>query len=199
MTTVTVAELGCANTGSVVMAFERLGATVVLSDQADTLSAAERLILPGVGAAGFAMQRIHSLGLYALLRTFSRPLLGVCLGQQLLFEHSDEGNVAGLGLIPGRVTALTAAPDRPVPHMGWNTLEAVTDDPLMQGVTDGDYAYFVHSYACPVGDFTLARCTYGTAFSAVVRRGNVWGAQFHPERSARAGRTLLANFLSVPC
>ncbi len=199
MTTVTVAELGCANTGSVVMAFERLGATVVLSDQADTLAAAERLILPGVGAAGFAMQRIHSLGLYELLRTFSRPLLGVCLGQQLLFEHSDEGDVAGLGRIPGRVTTMTAAPDRPVPHMGWNTLESLTDDPLMAGISPGDYAYFVHSYACPVGDFTLARCTYGTPFSAVVRRGNVWGAQFHPERSARAGRTLLANFLSVPC
>jgi imidazole glycerol-phosphate synthase subunit HisH len=195
---VVVIELGCANTASVLMALERLGVAARLSSSPSEIAEAERLILPGVGAAGFAMSRIATLGLREVLRAYRRPLLGVCLGQQLLFEHADEGNVACLGLIPGRVTKIDAAKAGIVPHMGWNTLSDLKPDPLTEGLSAGDYAYFVHSFACPINEATLATCDYGAPFAALVRRSNVWGAQFHPERSSETGARLLRNFIGIP-
>lgn len=194
---VVVVELGCANTASVLMALERLGAEAALSSDPSVIAAAPRVILPGVGAAGFAMQRAANLGLTQLLKSLSQPLLGVCLGQQLLFDHSDEGDVACLGRLPGRVEALDPARAGIVPHMGWNQLGQIRPDPITEGLKTGDYAYFVHSFACPVTPDTLAECDYGGAFAALVRRGNVWGAQFHPERSAGVGARLLKNFLEL--
>lgn len=199
MSTVTVVGYGAGNTASVQFALERLGASVVITADADQIADAERLILPGVGAAAYAMQRLEALGLSAPIRAFARPLLGVCLGQQLLFARSDEGGgVDLLDLIPGTVTRLEGDPDLPVPHMGWTRLEAVQPDPLLAGVSDGDYAYFVHSFVCPDGDATLATADYGTAVPAVVRSGNRWGCQFHPERSAATGARILQNFLGLP-
>ena len=194
---ITVIEIGCANTASVLWALERLGAQVRLSSDAAEIAAADKVVLPGVGAAGFAMSRIHELGLFETIRNIEAPLLGVCLGQQLLFDGSTEGNVACLGLIPGIVTKMEATEDMVVPHMGWNQLEVTRDDPLTQGVNDGDFAYFVHSYVCPVNDYTLATSTYGRPFAAMVRNDNVWGCQFHPERSSAAGAVILKNFLSL--
>ncbi len=194
---ITVIELGCANTASVLFALERLGAQARLSSDAGEIAAADKIVLPGVGAAGFAMARIHELGLYDTIRAIEAPLLGVCLGQQLLFEGSDEGGVGCLGLIPGRVTKMVAEGDMVVPHMGWNQLEGVRADPLTADVNDGDFAYFVHSFVCPVNDFTLAACTYGQPFAAMVRKGNVWGCQFHPERSSHVGARILENFLKL--
>ena len=199
MSTVTVVGYGAGNTASVQFALERLGASVIITDDTDRIAAADRLILPGVGAAAYAMQRLDSLGLTAPIRAFSRPLLGVCLGQQLLFERSDEGGgVDLLGLIPGTVRKLAGGPDLPVPHMGWTRLEGVQKDPLLAGVREGDYAYFVHGFVCPAGDATLATATYGTAVPAVVRKANRWGCQFHPERSAATGARILQNFLGLP-
>ena len=199
MSTVTVVGYGAGNTASVQFALERLGASVEITDDAQVIAAAERLILPGVGAAAYAMQRLEALGLRAPIRAFTRPLLGVCLGQQLLFERSDEGGgVDLLGLIPGTVRKLEGGPALPVPHMGWTRLEGVKPDPLLNGVSDGDYAYFVHSFVCPVTDATLATADYGTAVPAVVRSGNRWGCQFHPERSAATGARILQNFLGLP-
>ena len=194
---ITVIEIGCANTASVLWALERLGAQVRLSSDAAEITAAEKVVLPGVGAAGFAMSRIHELGLFETIRNIQAPLLGVCLGQQLLFDGSTEGDVSCLGLIPGIVTKMEATGDMVVPHMGWNQLEVTREDPLTQGVKDGDFAYFVHSFVCPVNDHTLATCTYGRPFAAMVRKDNVWGCQFHPERSSAAGAVILKNFLSL--
>jgi glutamine amidotransferase len=196
---VTVLAYGAGNTASVQFALERLGATVRLTADPTDIAEAERLILPGVGAAAYAMARLRELGLVGPIRAFQRPLLGVCLGQQLLFEASDEGGGTDmLGLIPGRVTALAPGPGLPVPHMGWSRLSQVREDPLLEGLEEGAYAYFVHGFVCPEGPATLARADYGGPVPAVVRAGNRWGCQFHPERSAAAGACILKNFLELP-
>ncbi len=198
MTTVTVLAYGAGNTASVQFALERLGASVRLTDDPIEILESERLILPGVGAASYAMQQLHSLGLVEAIRSFSRPLLGVCLGQQLLFERSHEGGARLLGLIPGEVRAMDPGPELPVPHMGWSRLTRSRDDPLTEGVEDGAWAYFVHGFVCPDGPATVATAEYGGVIPAVVRSGNRWGCQFHPERSAGAGARILKNFLELP-
>ena len=198
MNTVTVVSYGAGNVASVQFALERLGAVVRLTADPAEVAAAERLILPGVGAAGYAMARLSDLGLIEPIRAFPRPLLGVCLGQQLLFETSEEGGgVPLLGLIPGSVRRLEPGPDRTVPHMGWSRLTTVRSDPLLEGLGADAWAYFVHSYVCPDGDATLARAEYGGPVPAVVRGANRWGCQFHPERSAAAGARILRNVLEL--
>jgi glutamine amidotransferase len=194
---ITVIEIGCANTASVLFALERLGAEARLSSDPAEITTASKVVLPGVGAAGFAMSRIHEMGLFDTIRGLKVPLLGVCLGQQLLFEGSEEGDVECLGLIPGEVTKMTATPDMVVPHMGWNQLEVIKADPLTTGVTNGDFAYFVHSYVCPVNEYILTTSTYGQPFAAMVRKDNVFGCQFHPERSSAVGAQILKNFVSL--
>jgi glutamine amidotransferase len=195
---VAILSYGAGNVASVKFALERLGAVVRLTAAPAEIASAERLILPGVGAAGYAMTRLADLGLIEPIRAFSRPLLGVCLGQQLLFETSEEdGGVTLLGLIPGIARKLEPGPDRPVPHMGWSRLSLARVDPLLEGVDEAAYAYFAHSYVCPDGEATLARVDYGGPVPAVVRGGNRWGCQFHPERSAAAGARILRNFLEI--
>ena len=198
MSEVTVVSYGAGNVASVQFALERLGAVVLLTADPAEIAAAERLILPGVGAAGYAMERLSELDLVEPIRAFARPRLGVCLGQQLLFECSEEGGgVPLLGLIPGTVRRLEPGPDRTVPHMGWSRLTTVRSDPLLEGIGSDAWAYFVHSYVCPDGDATLARAEYGGPVPAVVRGANRWGCQFHPERSAAAGARILRNFLEL--
>lgn len=198
MSWVTVLSYGAGNVASVQFALERLGAPVRLTADPAEVADAERLILPGVGAAGYAMARLSELGLVEPIRAFPRPLLGVCLGQQLLFDASEEGGgVDMLGLIPGAVRRLEPAPDRPVPHMGWSRLSIASPDPLLEGLDDNAWAYFVHGYVCPDGEATLARAEYGVPVPAVVRSANRWGCQFHPERSAAAGARILRNFLDL--
>ena len=198
MTEVAVIAYGAGNVASVQFALERLGATVRLTDDPAEIADAERVILPGVGAAGYAMSRLAERGLVEPIRAFSRPLLGVCLGQQLLFGTSDEGEgVDLLDLIPGAVARLEPAGALPVPHMGWSRLTRDHDDPLLEGVADGAYAYFVHGFVCPDGPATLARADYGGVVPAVVRSANRWGCQFHPERSAEAGARILKNFIEL--
>lgn len=197
--TVAVVRLGVGNTASVMFALERLGAAARLTDDPREIAEAGRVILPGVGAAAFAMEKIAERGLYSVLTKFGRPLLGVCLGQQLLFERSEEGAANMLGLIEGDVKRLRASVDNPVPHMGWSRLAVLKENALLEGVKSGDYCYFVHSYASPVNASTLASADHGGAFAAVVNRGNVFGCQFHPERSGETGRRILSNFLGLPC
>lgn len=192
---VALIDAGGANLGSVRYALERLGAQVRLVRDADGLRAAERVILPGVGAAGEGMRRLRAQGLVEPLCARSVPLLGICLGMQLLFEHSDEDDSDGLGLLPGRVRRLAGGPGLRVPHMGWNTLDSVAASPLLAGIAAGSPAYFVHSYAAPVSADCIASCMHGESFAALVQSGRVAGAQFHPERSAAVGARLLANFL----
>ena len=193
---VVMIDAGGANIGSVRYALERLGVRAELSADPVRIAAADRVILPGVGAAGAGMARLRELDLVDLVRGLQQPLLGICLGMQLLFEASDENDTECLGLIPGRVRRMPSAPGLRIPHMGWNGLQVDRDDPLLAGIADGAQAYFVHGYAAPPGDYTLASATHGEPFSAVVRRGRCWGAQFHPERSAAVGARLLGNFLS---
>lgn len=196
---VAVVKLGVGNTASVMFALERLGVDAVLTDDAARIAEAERVILPGVGAAAHAMRLLRAKGLGAVLRSFARPLLGICLGQQLLFESSEEGDAEGLGLIAGRVKRLPASARTPTPHMGWSKLWPVRDNPLSEGVGAEDYTYFVHSYVCPTSDATIATADYGAAFPAMVARGNVFGCQFHPERSGAVGARILQNFATLPC
>ncbi len=192
---VVLVDSGGANIGSVRYALERLGVQAVMTANADAIRAADRVILPGVGAAGPGMARLNELALVDVLRSLTQPLLGICLGMQLLFDASEEGNVACLGLVPGRVRRMPESPGVRVPHMGWNRLQPTRASSLLDGIADSAQAYFVHSYAAPVTDDCLARCGHGEDFAAVVQRGNVAGAQFHPERSAATGARLLENFL----
>ncbi len=195
-------DAGGANLGSVRYALARLGATPRLVRDADEFGAPARIILPGVGAAAPAMRLLRERGLDAALRASDAPLVGICLGMQLLFESSAESETVCLGLLPGRVEKLQSAPGLRVPHMGWNRLEARTRadgnaSQLMDGIATGDYAYFVHSYALPVADCTVAATVHGATFSAAIEQGRFYGMQFHPERSSRAGLRMLANFLQV--
>jgi glutamine amidotransferase len=195
---VAVIDAGGANLGSVRYALERLGVEARVVREGAALAGADRVILPGVGAAAPAMAALQAQGFVAPLRAATVPLLGVCLGMQLLFEASAEGDVETLGLLPGRVGKLLPGDGLRWPHMGWNALEEVADDPLLEGIADGDHAYFVHGYAAPAGADTLASSDHGGRFAAIVRRGNALGAQFHPERSAATGARLLENFLRWP-
>ena len=194
---VVLVDAGGANIGSVQYALERIGARARLSADPAVIGAADRVILPGVGAAPAGMRRLHELGLVDVVRGLTQPLLGICLGMQLLFDSSEEGDVRCLGLLPGRVAKLQPAPGLRVPHMGWNHLRLLRQDALMAGLDADAAAYFVHSYAAPVTVDTVASCTHGAGFAAVVRRGNCQGAQFHPERSGTVGARLLQNFLSA--
>ena len=196
MADVAIIDNGGANIASLRHALERLGASSVLTTSAAELATAPRVLLPGVGAAADAMTRLRSLGLVDTIRGLTQPVLGICLGMQLLFDRSEEGDTECLGLVPGRVRRLAGGPGLPVPHMGWNQLEPGRSDPLLAGLRDREHFYYVHSYAAPVCADTVATTVYGEPFTAVVRRGNFAGAQFHPERSGPAGARLLANFLA---
>ena len=192
---VVLVDAGGTNIGSVRYALQRLGVEAALTADAAAIRAADKVILPGVGAAGPGMARLRELGLVELLRSLTQPVLGVCLGMQLLCAHSEEGDTACLGLIPAPVRRFTGAPGLRVPHMGWNRVTAWREHPLLAGLGDDGQTYFVHSYAVPTGDWTLASSDYGEPFSAVIARDNFHGMQFHPERSAAVGARLLRNFL----
>jgi glutamine amidotransferase len=185
------------NLASLQFALERLGVDVPLTEDAARIRAASHVILPGVGAAAPGMERLAAAGLVDLIPTLTQPVLGICLGMQLLFASSEEERTRCLGVIDAEVRRLPASPDLPVPQMGWNDLECVGESPLLAGVPNGTYAYFVHSYAAPVGPYTRAVATYGVPFSAVVQQGNFFGTQFHPERSSRGGAQILDNFLNI--
>lgn len=188
-----VVDLGYGNLGSVAIAFERFGLRPIVTADAQTIEGADRVLLPGVGAAGFAMERIAALGLGHALRELQQPALGICLGMQLLFERSDEDGVECLGILPGHVRRLQPAPERPVPHMGWSAVE-VSGERI--GLSTGDYVYFAHGFVCDDGPATIARADYGRTIPAVVRQGNWTGAQFHPERSGKAGASFLKAWLA---
>jgi len=192
VTGLVIVDVGCGNIGSVGIAFERFGLSPRVTGDAAEIAAAEKVVLPGVGAAGYAMEQIEARGLADTIRALTQPVLGICLGMQLLFEASEEEGTACLGLIPGRVRRLSPAPGMPVPHMGWSRLD-IADEGI--GLATGDYVYFAHSFACDDGPATLARADYGRPIPAVVRHANFTGAQFHPERSGEAGARFLRTWL----
>ncbi len=199
---VVIIDTGCANVSSVKFAIERLGHTVTLSKQPEVVLAADKLFLPGVGTAAEAMKNLKQRDLVELVRKVDKPLLGICLGMQLLgklsLEKGSSGNeaVTCLGLCEGEVHLMETG-QLPLPHMGWNTVTAEAGHPLFKGIESGEYFYFVHSYAMPVGGDTIAYCDYHKPFTAAVQNGNYYGVQFHPERSGKAGAQLIKNFLEL--
>ncbi|MCC8486649.1 imidazole glycerol phosphate synthase subunit HisH [Xanthomonas campestris pv. raphani] len=197
MTDLALIDAGGANLGSVRYALERLGVEARVVRDAQGLQGAERVILPGVGAAPEAMARLRAQGLIEPLQQLQVPLIGICLGMQLLFEHSEEGDVDCLGVLPGIVRHMTPALGIRVPHMGWNQLVPMRDSALLAGLPERASAYFVHGYAAPVTADTVAACDHGGLFTAVVQNGLRCGAQFHPERSADTGARILRNFLEM--
>ena len=193
---VVLLDSGGANLGSVRAAFARLGVDAPVSSDWATIQSATHVVLPGVGAAASAMARLRENGLDTLISRLTQPLMGICIGMQLLFESSEENATECLGLLPGKVSKLPSTPGIRIPHMGWNRLLTVADHPLSIGL-DQQWVYFVHSYAARNADSTIMRCKHGENFSAMVAQGRVMGAQFHPERSAAAGARLLTNFLAL--
>jgi len=182
-------------------ALQRLGIEAVFASDAQTIRSADRVILPGVGAAGAAMARLHELGLVECIRSLQQPVLGICLGMQLLFDKSTESHegdrsVDCLGIMPGTLDKLQASPGIRVPHMGWNTTTATRDSELLHGLPANPWFYFVHSYRAPIAESTLASCTHGETFAAIVQKDNFYGTQFHPERSSSDGAKLLSNFMN---
>ncbi len=187
---------GGANIASLQFALARLGrGDALLTTDPAKIRAADHVILPGVGAARDAMERLNAAQLNQLIGELTQPVLGICLGMQLLFDSSAEDNAQCLGVLPGHAERFADHPDRSVPHMGWNRVDHDESDSLMANIPVGAQFYFVHSYALPVGQYTIGRCNYGGEFSAVVRRDNFCATQFHPERSGVHGARLLSNFL----
>jgi len=192
-----IIDSGGANIASVRFALGRLGVESVFTDDPAVIRRADRVILPGVGAAAAAMRHLAAKNLVDCIRGLTQPVLGICLGMQLLYESSEEGDVDCLGLIPGRLRRFPLTPGLRVPHMGWNVAAPRRDDPLSAGLGEAPWFYFVHSYHAPISGDTLAACRHGVEFSAMVQRANFRGAQFHPERSARDGARVLRNFIEL--
>jgi glutamine amidotransferase len=196
-----IVDTGCANLASVKFAVERLGFAITISDDIKVIKNADKVILPGVGSARHAMENIRAKGLVATLQQLTQPVLGFCLGMQLMARTSAEGVgkdevVECLGLIPTDIRPLEAKTLR-LPHMGWNTLTQVSDHAIFAGIKVDDYFYFVHSFAAPISEYTVAHCHYGSEFSAAIAKDNFIGCQFHPERSSALGSKIIKNFLEM--
>jgi len=207
-----IVDTGCANLSSVKFAVERLGYQVTITDDIELIKKASKVIFPGVGSAKHAMKNIVAKGLVETLQGLTQPVLGFCLGMQLMTESSTEGKsstgdknvsvnddeltVPCLNLIPSKVEPLNAKGNR-LPHMGWNTLTQVSNHPIFNGISVGDYFYFVHSFAAPISEYTIASCDYGSKFSAAIAKDNFIGCQFHPERSSELGSKIIQNFLEL--
>ena len=195
---IAIIDSGGANIASVQFALERLGAKSVLTQDVSVIQSADKVLLPGVGAAPVAMQSLIESGLIDCIRGLTQPVMGICLGMQLLFARSPEGNTPLLGIFDADCETFTPSHGRSVPHMGWNRLEKQQDHPLLAGVDEGAHVYFVHSYFAPVTAQTIAATNYGDDFTAIVAENNFMGCQFHPEKSGLVGAQILRNFLEMP-
>lgn len=196
---IAVIDYGGGNLGSLISALTRRGAEFSVTDNPHAVARAHAAILPGDGAFGATMDAVRMRGLEGPIREViagGRPFLGICVGMQLLFDESDEyGRFAGFGVFPGLVSRFVDAPR--VPHMGWNELEIVGGHPFVEGIRTGSWAYFLHSYRAPVNRDTVAACTHGERFAAILARDNVMATQFHPEKSQHTGAKLLDNFVRI--
>ncbi len=195
---IAIVDYDTGNLRSVVNALQRVGAEYLLTSDPKTLLEADRVLLPGVGEASTAMARLRERGLDETIRSLTRPVLGICIGMQLMCRHSEEGDAACMGIFPTDVRRFT--PDKKkgvkVPHMGWNTLTDLST-PLFNQVEEGAWVYYVHSYAAELCAATIARTENGTCFSAALHTGNFYGTQFHPEKSGSVGEQILKNFLAL--
>ncbi|OBW93050.1 imidazole glycerol phosphate synthase subunit HisH [Gallibacterium salpingitidis] len=194
MQNIIIIDTGCANLSSVKFAIDRLGYNAEISRDLNKIQQADKLLLPGVGTANAAMHNLQQRELIATIRSLTQPVLGICLGMQLMTEYSTEGNVETLKLMSGR-TELLPDTGLPLPHMGWNQVQFSTDEALFADIPVGSYFYFVHSFAVLPNENTIATCEYGVPFSAALHKDNFYGVQFHPERSGKVGAQLLRNFI----
>lgn len=193
-----IAIINCgANINSILFALNRLGKAAVLTDDPELIIKASHVILPGVGAAPAAMATLKQADLLPIIPALTQPVLGICLGMQLLYESSAEGEVSVLNIAPGKVQRLRPQPAAVIPHMGWNQLDFQSDSPLLKGINQGSYVYFTHSYAAPINEATVAVTDYYQPFTALMQWRNFFGAQFHPEKSGEVGSRILENFLGL--
>lgn len=192
---VAVVKYNAGNIQSVMNALRRVGVDPVLTDDPVELRKADRVIFPGQGEASHAMEYLQTHGLDQVIKSLTQPVLGICIGQQLMCEHSEEGNVDCLGIFPAQVLRFHPQKhEQKVPHMGWNQLENV-QDPLLEGINEGAFVYFVHSFYVPTTDYTIATTNHILSFSSAMRKGNFMATQFHPEKSGSVGERILTNFL----
>ena len=192
---IAIIDYDTGNLRSVANALGRLGAEYRITSRPEEIRSADRVLLPGVGEASRAMDKLRERGLVETIRSLTQPVLGICIGVQLLCRSSEEGDTQCLGIFDNEVKRLDA-PGLKVPHMGWDSIERLGSG-LFEGMTEGEYVYYVHSYAPTVNADTIATTTYGETFSAAIRRDNFYGTQFHPEKSASAGERILKNFLAL--
>lgn len=189
-----IIDYGAGNTKSLQFALERLGVNSLLTSDADQINSADKVIFPGQGAAGSAMQKLKYFGLDQLIPKLQQPVLGICLGMQLFCEHTEEGDVQGLGIVKGTVKRFST--EVKVPQMGWNSIHNLKGE-LFEGIRDGAYMYLVHSYFVPNSTETVANANYNGSYSVALQKDNFYGVQFHPEKSSKAGSRLLQNFLAL--
>jgi len=193
---ISIVDYGAGNVASVANALETLNETFTITSNEVEICKADKIIFPGVGEASFAVRQLHKLNLFSMMRMIGKPMLGICLGMQLLCESSKEGSVACLGLFPSTAEKFDETKTK-VPHMGWNTVTAKPGCKLFSGIPENSFFYFANSYYVPVGDYTAATAENGILFTAALERGNYYGVQFHPEKSADAGLKLLENFITL--
>ena len=191
---VVIVDYGAGNIQSVLFALERQGDKAVLSNELEVIEKADKVIFPGVGHAAAAMEKLQASGIDTLLPRLKQPLLGICLGMQLMCSHSEEGNTNGLGIFDVEVKAFEK--NLKVPHIGWNSIEQL-QGPIFKGIDNGSYIYMVHSYYAALSSETIAVCHYDVAYSAALAKGNFFGTQFHPEKSSVIGNKILKNFLAI--
>lgn len=191
---VAIVDYGAGNTKSLQFALKRLGVESILTANAEEISAADKVIFPGQGAAASAMKKLKQQGLHTVIPTLTQPVLGICLGMQLLCAHTEEGSVDGLGMVQTVVKRFTN--EVKVPQMGWNRIHNLKGS-LFDGIEEGSYMYLVHSYFVPELEETVATSNYNGVYSVALQKDNFYGVQFHPEKSSRKGQLLLANFLNL--
>lgn len=200
---IAVINYGMGNTGSILNMLKKIGAEAISTDKIEIIQKADKIILPGVGTFDNGMSNLYDLNLVETIKTElmvkKKPFLGICLGMQLLGRSSEEGNMEGLNLIPfeNKKFSFSNSENLKIPHMGWNIVKFNTDDPLFTSISDVQRYYFVHSYhaVCDSTDNSLISCDYGYEFTAAVRKDNIYGVQFHPEKSHKYGMNLLSNFV----
>jgi glutamine amidotransferase len=191
-----IIKYNAGNIQSVLNAMERLGVNAIVTDNHEELSAADKVIFPGVGAAGAAMKSLQEKGLDRLVSSLRQPVLGICVGMQLLFEHSEEDDTKGLGIIPAKVKKFVALSEHKVPQIGWNTIKNL-QSPLFKGIVENSYVYYVHSFYAEINPYMIASTQYGISYAGAVAKDNFYGVQFHTEKSAEIGDAILKNFLSL--
>ncbi len=191
---IAIINYGAGNIQSILFAIERLGYTAVLTNNPDEIQQADKVIFPGVGEASYAMQKLKESGLDSLIPTLKQPVLGICLGMQLMCNHSEEGNTDGLGIFDANVIRFSN--NVKVPQMGWNQIYNLKSS-LFQGINDNEYMYLVHSYYVPNCKEAIATTNYDLEYSSALQKDNFYGTQFHPEKSGDVGEQILANFLKL--